>query len=350
MKDILKIVFVIIGTLIGAGFASGQEIYSFFFTYGLKGIFGIILSSVLIGVVINKILYLSKKRNIKNYKELLNNIIKSEGPKFNIKNVVNVIINIFILITFFIMIAGFGAYFEQELRINSTIGSGILAIICFFVFMTSVKGVIKVNEIVIPILILFLAIIGILNIKDIAIFEINKYVIEINTGNWIVSSILYASYNSILLIPILIRLKNYIRDKKQINKVAIISTAIVTILSLSIYFLLVRVDVDITKLEMPAVYVVSNMFYGLKTIYGFIILLAIFTTCISLGVSFLENVSKTHKMYKLISAVICLFSVLVSNIGFANLISLLYPVFGFAGLLQIIRIVFVKNLEKNRKN
>ena len=34
MKNIIKIVFVIIGTLVGAGFASGKEIYSFFFIYG----------------------------------------------------------------------------------------------------------------------------------------------------------------------------------------------------------------------------------------------------------------------------------------------------------------------------
>lgn len=31
MKNVLKVVFVIIGTLIGAGFASGQEVYLFFF-------------------------------------------------------------------------------------------------------------------------------------------------------------------------------------------------------------------------------------------------------------------------------------------------------------------------------
>lgn len=42
MKNILKIVFVIIGTLIGAGFASGQEMYIFFFSYGLEGIAGLI--------------------------------------------------------------------------------------------------------------------------------------------------------------------------------------------------------------------------------------------------------------------------------------------------------------------
>ena len=56
MKNVLKIVFVIIGTLIGAGFASGQEIYVFFFSYGIEGFIGIIISSVVMGVLIYKTL------------------------------------------------------------------------------------------------------------------------------------------------------------------------------------------------------------------------------------------------------------------------------------------------------
>ena len=44
MKNISKVSFVIIGTMIGAGFASGQEIYAFFSIYGIKGILGIIIS------------------------------------------------------------------------------------------------------------------------------------------------------------------------------------------------------------------------------------------------------------------------------------------------------------------
>ncbi len=38
MRDIIKVSFVIIGTMIGAGFASGQEISAFFNSYGIKGI------------------------------------------------------------------------------------------------------------------------------------------------------------------------------------------------------------------------------------------------------------------------------------------------------------------------
>ena len=71
MKNIFKVVFVIIGTLIGAGFASGQEIYLFFFSYGIEGLIGIIVSSVLMGITIYKTLVLVYAYNVKNYKEYL---------------------------------------------------------------------------------------------------------------------------------------------------------------------------------------------------------------------------------------------------------------------------------------
>ena len=47
MKNILKTVCVIIGTIIGAGFASGQEVYIFFFSHGIKGIIGIVISTTI---------------------------------------------------------------------------------------------------------------------------------------------------------------------------------------------------------------------------------------------------------------------------------------------------------------
>ena len=46
----LNCVFIIIGIIIGAGFASGKEIYTFFFTYGKFGIIGMIISIILIRI------------------------------------------------------------------------------------------------------------------------------------------------------------------------------------------------------------------------------------------------------------------------------------------------------------
>lgn len=339
MNYILKIVFVIIGTMIGAGFASGQEMYLFFFSYGIEGLIGILISSFIMGYVIYKTFQIVNKYGTDTYKDFLAILIQK---KSKLKPMINGAINAFILVTFFIMIAGFGAYFEQEVGINSLIGSSILAIVTFIIFMTSVKGVVKANELLVPVLIAFVSIIGIINLKDIHLAELGNYIIKNNSSNFVLSAILYSSYNSILLIPVLLTLKNYLQDKKQILKITIISTIIIIVLSMIIFLLLVRVDVDITKLEMPAVYVVSNMFEILKYVYGFIILGSIFTTAISLGTSFLQNVAKNKKNYTQIAVIMCITSVIVSKIGFSNLINSLYPIFGYLGVIQILKLMSVK--------
>lgn len=339
MKNVLKVVFVIIGTLIGAGFASGQEVYLFFFSYGMKGLIGILISSIIIGVVIYSTFNILNKYKINTYKDFLNILIPKNTK---LKIIANFIINIFILITFFIMIAGFGAYFEQEIGINRLVGSLILAIITFIVFMTSIKGVVKVNELIVPILIGFIFIIGIISIKNIHIVNLENYVIRTNYTNFALSAVLYSSYNSILLIPVLITLNNYVKNKKQIFYISFISAIVTMLLSVIIFLLLVRVDVDISKLEMPLVYVVSNMFKILRYIYGVIILGSIFTTAISLGVSFLQNTAKNKKGYTQISIIMCITSVIISKFGFSNLVSLLYPIFGYLGLIQILRLCVIK--------
>lgn len=305
----------------------------------MKGLIGILISSIIIGVVIYSTFNILNKYKINTYKDFLNILIPKNTK---LKIIANFIINIFILITFFIMIAGFGAYFEQEIGINRLVGSLILAIITFIVFMTSIKGVVKVNELIVPILIGFIFIIGIISIKNIHILNLENYVIRTNYTNFALSAVLYSSYNSILLIPVLITLNNYVKNKKQIFYISFISAIVIILLSVIIFLLLVRVDVDISKLEMPVVYVVSNMFKILRYIYGVIILGSIFTTAISLGVSFLQNTAKNKKGYTQISIIMCITSVIISKFGFSNLVSLLYPIFGYLGLIQILRLCVIK--------
>ena len=338
IKSISKIIFVVIGALIGAGFASGQEIYVFFYSYGMKGFIGIIISSILIGYIIYKTFKIIQKNDISTYKEFLETIIGKD--KKNLISIINIIINTFLLVTFFIMISGFGAYFEQQLGINSLIGSAILAILCYIVFMTSTKGIVKVSTIIVPFLILFIIYIGIQILGIIDISKIQQYTINNNNSfTFILKSILYSSYNSILLIPVLITLKDYLK-KDRINKYAsILITVIVATLSMILFLILSKIDVNIEKLEMPAVYLVSKISNTLSIIYGFIILSSIFTTSISIGNSFIQNICKKKKSYQHIALIMCITSVFISKIGFSNLVQILYPFFGYLGIIQIVKII-----------
>lgn len=117
MKNVFKIVLVIIGTLVGAGFASGKEIYSFFFVYGIYGILGILISVLIIGLTIYKVLNVCLKNNISSYHEFCDFIGSGKSSIF-----LNNIVNIFLLIAYFVMIAGFSSFVKQEFNIKRNSG------------------------------------------------------------------------------------------------------------------------------------------------------------------------------------------------------------------------------------
>lgn len=157
MRNIMKSICVIIGTIIGAGFASGKEIYLFFNTYGEKGIWGIIVASILTGVIIYKVLMQIRNVEANSYKDYL----KQMKIKPAIKDVLNIIINIFLLMSFYIMIAGFCAYFKQEFNIPSIVIGILVCSLCYITFMNHIEGVTKINTILIPFLIAMIVLIGI---------------------------------------------------------------------------------------------------------------------------------------------------------------------------------------------
>ena len=333
MIEVISITLVIIGALIGAGFASGQEIFSFFYIYGKNGIYGILIMSILIGIFIYKSLKIIYQKQVYNYNDFFNLFIKNT----KIRNVILWIVNVLLLVSFYIMVAGFGAYFEQEIGINRIIGSIVLNLLCVIVFFSNIKGVLKASNLIVPFLIFFIFFIGIKNIVQIRTIDFYQM-----KNNWILSMLIYNSYNFILLMPVLISLKKQITKEKNIKKVSILVTIIILILSISIFFLLLNANIkEIENQEMPIVYIISNYFNKYKKIYAFIVLASIFTTAISVGIGFLQNISKNSNSYPQFVLFMCITSLLMSNIGFSKLLNFIYPVFGYIGILQIVIIFFI---------
>ena len=172
VKNITKIVLVIIATLVGAGFASGKEIYSFFFIYQKFGIIGICISSTIISLTIYKVFKICLNSNVNTYKEFCEYIgiccgNKLLHDKYNKKTktpeVLNNIVNIFLIITFYIMISGFSSFLQQEFGINKIVGSLIITCLCYLIFLKNINGLIKISNFLIPILIVFFVYISMKN-------------------------------------------------------------------------------------------------------------------------------------------------------------------------------------------
>lgn len=333
VRNIYKAAFVIIGTIIGAGFASGQEIYTFFNKYGGNGFIGVFISVILIGYIIYKTFKIIIENNINNYQEFIKCIMPERLKETKILGLtINNIINIFLLISFNIMVAGFATYFIQELNISKIYGAVIIALLTFITLLNNIDGVIKINTYLIPIIIVLISFLGVNKIET---FEIS-YKESSGSAYWILSSILYASYNSITLIPILISLKDKIKRNRDSNLVTICVTIIMLILSIVIFLLMNTFIEEIKGVEIPIVYIANTLGVRFKYIYGIVILMAIFTTAISAAYGFLNNTTKNRKNYMICAGLICLFSIIIGQMGFSNLINLLYPIFGYLGIIQII--------------
>lgn len=312
----------------------GKEIYLFFGIYGINGIIGIIIAQFLIGVIVYKTFTIIYKNNIKNYGELIQKINNST----RINEIIKIIINIFLLLSFYVMVAGFGAYFAQEIGIPNIIGTIIIIILCYIVFMGNIESIIKVNTVLVPILIVLIIVLSIKNIDTFS--NINEKMIETNIVKSIYSAIVYSSYNSITLIPIIVTLKKHIKNRKQIIKIASLCTIILVLLAIAVYFIILKVDIDINQVELPTVYVASQSGVIYKYLYGLTIVLAIFTSAIGAGYSILENYTQKPKKYRRMAIIMCISAIFVSKIGFSNLVNLLYPVFGLLGTVQIGMLMF----------
>ena len=334
MKDIFKCLAVIMGTIIGAGFASGKEIISFFNTYGNNGVLGIIISSIIFGIVTFLSIFVINKSNISKYDELVSN-----------NKLILFIMQFFSIVCFCIMISGVGAFCEQELNINFWYGTAFASAISYAMFLNRFKGIETFSSILVPFIIIGILILGFSNYEGIyRIEEIDDFFAQ--RGNFWLSAVLYASYNSLILVPILINFRKYNLNNRKTIVISILTTVILGILMLLIYKVNNLFYPKIVNVELPNMLIASMLSGNFKIVYGIIMLVAIFTTAFSCGFSFLEMREK--KNYERNALLISILAFLVARIGFSNMINIFFPIFGFFGVFQVILLIVrgVKNEQK----
>lgn len=252
IKKILNICFVIIGTIIGAGFASGKEIYTFFCINGIYGLYGLLISNILISLIIYISFNIVLRNNIKTFSEYLHFLV---GNNNILTQTLGNIINVFLFVSFVIMVSGFGTYFFQEFNIKPILGSLIICIFSIIAFFKNINGIIKINSILIPSLVLLILFLGVKCIP----FNIhfNNIIINYNS-RWIISSILYASYNSIVLIPIIISLSTLIKTKNQIKFITFLTLIFMIIISCIIFIILSANMPEINNIDIPIIYIATQ--------------------------------------------------------------------------------------------
>lgn len=331
-----SIIFTLIGTLIGAGFVSGKEIYIFFYRSDLLGFLGLLISCIIIGFVVYKVFIIIHREQIVNYDQLLMYIFKNKKQK----NLIKKIIHLYLLISFCIMVSGFADFIKQEFFVSKIISYLFLLLFCIYIFFKDIEGIAKVNTIIIPICVIFIIFL-IINKVNISFVFSDGYTNYVGSFfKLIIMAILYANYNLLTIIPLLIEVNKMIKDrgdsrKKKIKGISFIFSLIAFVLSSVILISLMYAEyigqVSILNMQMPMIEIVEIFNPFFKYIYSMIICFAIITTAISSGYNYLKNGGK--KIY------LILISFVFIQFDFSNLISFFYPIFGVIGIVQNIKLI-----------
>lgn len=338
---IFQVATVFIGTIVGAGLASGKEITEFFTKYGIGSFLAIIACGIIyiiLGFIISKV---SADYSLNSYSDLINIISPNVLGKFT-----GFITTFFLISSSSIILAGSGALIHQFFGIPKLLGSLIMILIAVFFLLRGTEGLIEVNSFIVP------GLIGTLTLITALYFSFCKDTVSINniysfppkkTG-LVISTILYAGYNTLSASGVLVPLSTQIKKTKTMIIGVAAGAMGLTLLCLMINLLLTINQPYIYNYEIPLLFVANRFGNIIQALLLVIIWLEMFSTEVSDVYSISKTLEQTFniKFKKAIFMVLGI-ALLISQLGFGNLITKLYPMFGLLSLLFIIQlIVFYK--------
>lgn len=336
-----KVAATYIGTIVGAGFATGQEVLQFFTRFGIMGFAGIIIITLLFSIFGFIIMDIGRNLHARSHSE----IITFAGGKI-IGTIVDAIIIFFLFGALTAMIAGTGALFSQQFNISSLVGNIVMATITAITVLTGINGVINSISVIVPFLLV--TVIG-TSIYSILTTTPDVHAVATFGGDtglithWLLAAVLYVSYNIIIAIAVLGPLGVKAESRKTMIKGSILGAIGLGIGSLMIYLALSGNISEVVILEVPMIHVAGQISSIVVIIYAIILIGAIYTTAVGALYGFVSRITNSQKYPnrgKLVVVGTSIVALLASQLGFSNLVKYMYPLVGYGGVLLLISLLY----------
>ncbi|WP_100405871.1 YkvI family membrane protein [Bacillus solitudinis] len=316
----LKWMFLIIGTMIGAGYASGRELWEFF---GAESGLAIFLFTILFIVCCTVIMMISYSQKTVHYLPVLERLLGKRLSKLY-----DAMIMLYLFSTTVIMLAGGGATLEV-IHLPYWIGTILIGGLVVILFIWDTKGMTSMNAIIIPILIISL--IGLL----VAFQSLKGFPIEFQLNqqkNW-PSALTFTALNILPLIAILAAVGTEFKCRGEIWIASVGSGLLLGFISYLYNESLLQVAGDIIFYEIPLFAILKYYPYYMVLIMSALLWIAIYTTAAA-GVFGL--ISRVRNYLRgpawLIAMLLIALMAPLTTFGFSNLIAVLYPLYGVLNL------------------
>lgn len=327
-----QIAAVYVGTVVGAGFATGREIVEFFSRFGFIGLVGILMSGYIFIFHGSKLMRISARIGARSYQEFNLYLF----GKY-IGTVVNLLMLFMLLGVCAVMLSGAGAVFSEQLGLSKSLGLFVTIFLSILVMIMGMKGIFAVNSFVVPIMVGFSFMLMLLSLRLPNFLEQVLFIPYAEDG-WksVVAPFSYTALNLGLAQAVLVPVAAEIKDDRTVKWGGIIGGLLLTLILLSSHFTLVMLP-DLESYEIPMAVIMKNLASGFYWVFILVIYGEIFTSVIG-NVFGLERQVKTYLSLPSILIVSGIFAItyLISLIEYGVLLSFLYPIFGYCCLVFII--------------
>lgn len=323
-----------VGTVVGAGFATGQEVLRFFTHFGLNGIWGLIGATFLFAVLGGMILHIGHELGAESHVAVVNAVL---GPTLG--RLLDWVITFFLFGSAAVMMAGSGAVFAESFGLNRFLGTLLMAIIAGGTVLMGLRGVVKSISAVAPVLIGLVVVIslGSLFATGISQADLRWYrPAEAATAWWPVSLFLYVSYNLLLSIAVLGPLGKEAIDGRTGFWGGVTGGLVLGVGALLINLALLGGLPDSAHYEVPMIQLARRFPALVSGIYSIILWAEVYTTAVSSLYGLAVRLTRPESpRYALVVGAATVGALVLSQVGFSQMVTILFPMVGWLGLILI---------------
>lgn len=335
MFQVIRIASAFIGIIVGAGFASGQEILQYFTSFGHWGTFGAIVSTALFAYVGMTLVNIGSRLKTINHKEA---IFELSGKY------IGTIVDYVIIFTLFgvgvVMLSGAGSLLNQQFGLPFFLGSLIMIILIALSVMLNVEQVVNVIGSITPFLLVFIIIIGLYSLftSGLSFGKLEPLALEQDSAlsNWFYASVNYVSFNTAVGAAMALVMGGA-EENHKIARIGGLAGGLGIGIMIVISHLAIFSKVDVVAdYDMPMLKMVDLMSPVLSIIMTLVLFGMIFNTALSMFYAFTARfVEMNTKKAGIFVSVILIIGFAASFVGFTDLVSFFYPLIGFLGLVLI---------------
>ena len=332
-----KIAAIYVGAVLGAGFASGQEIMIFFAKRGALGIFGAVIAGILLTVIGGAVCSGAAELEKADYKSYLRSLC---SPL--VSDIIFFIAQAFLGISFCIMISGSDALLHEQLRLPRFFGMGATLAVCALCFWNRLDGIAALNFILTPIMVLGMLAIS---VRGIAEAQPAWSAFGAVRDNFAVNALVYTSFNTLTSAAVLVPSSRLAASPKEAARGGAAGGLVLAAVLVTCTSALVAIGDAAGRTQFPLLAAARSTSLG--RLYPPVIYMAMLTTAVTSGFSIADFLTSAGLDRRISAIAVCAAAIPLSLVEFSALIKSFYALFGCLGIILIFGILR-KEIKKSR--